>query len=128
MTTNDYTINRRVNAPIEFRGLKAQYILYAGALLTGDLLLFSILYVSGLPSWICVLTAAGLGGFGILRIYRFNNKYGQFGFLKKRAAKKIPKSVRSHSRRPFTQLKTFPKSNTHAKDTKPIVAHTRDQR
>src|SRR5882757_2609101 len=121
MTTSIYKINRRINAPIEFRGLKAQYILYAGGILTGDLLLFSILYVSGLPSWICVLAVAGLGGFGILRIYRVSNKHGQFGLLKKRAAKKIPRDIRSHSRRPFTQLKTFPQSNTHAKDTKPIV-------
>jgi len=128
MITSIYKINGRINAPLEFRGLKAQYILYAGGILAGDLLLFALLYVSGLPSWICVLTAAGLGGFGILRIYRVNNKYGQFGFLKKRAAKKIPRSIRSHSRRPFTQLATFPQSNTHAKDTKPIIAYTGDQR
>ena len=128
MTTSTYKINRRVNAPIEFRGLKAQYILYAGGILTGDLLLFSILYVSGLSSWICVLTVAGLGGWGIHRVYRVSNKYGQFGLSKKRAVKKIPKSIHSHSRQPFTQLKTFPQSDNHGKDSKPAITHTRDQR
>ena len=52
MTTSVYLINKGINKPILFHGLRAQYILYAGAIITGDTLLFAVLYISGINSWI----------------------------------------------------------------------------
>src|SRR4051812_23212639 len=43
-----YQINRGVNKPIEFKGLKAQYIGYLGGGLVVLLILFAILYLIGL--------------------------------------------------------------------------------
>jgi conjugation system TraG family ATPase len=49
MTTSVYLINKGINKPIIFHGLRAQYILYAGAIITGDMLLFAVLHISGIP-------------------------------------------------------------------------------
>jgi uncharacterized protein DUF4133 len=104
MATKVYLINRGINKPITFRGLKAQYILYAGGIITGNLLLFAILYICGVNSWICIIICFGLGGYGVSVMYRLSNQYGEFGLIKKRAAKKIPKAIRSSSRKIFTHL------------------------
>ena len=40
-----YSINRGINRPLEFRGLKAQYIWHLGGGLVAVLILFSILYI-----------------------------------------------------------------------------------
>jgi hypothetical protein len=42
MTTSVYLIHKGINKPITFKGLQGQYILYGGAILTADLLLFAI--------------------------------------------------------------------------------------
>jgi len=99
-----YIINRAVDKPIEFRGLKAQYILYTGGVLVGDILLFAILYICRVDSWICVLLSFGLGGGGVTLLYRSSKKYGPYGLAKKSAVKKVPSSIRSSSRTLFTQL------------------------
>jgi hypothetical protein len=44
-----YQINKGVNRPIEFRGLKAQYIYYLGSGLALLLIAFSVIYIAGLP-------------------------------------------------------------------------------
>ena len=102
MTT--YTINRAIDKPIEFKGLKAQYILYAGGLLVGDILLFAILYLCRVDSWICVFLSFGTGGGGITMLYKTCKKYGPYGWAKKKAAKYVPSSVRCKSQTIFTQL------------------------
>ncbi len=101
-----YTINRAVDRPIEFKGLKAQYILYAGGVLVGDILLFAILYICRVNSWACVLISFGLGGGSITFLYKICKKYGQYGLAKKNAAKRLPESLRSNSRKTFIQLNT----------------------
>ena len=47
MASSIYGINKGINKPIEFRGLKAQYIWYLAGGLVGLLVLFAILYISG---------------------------------------------------------------------------------
>jgi hypothetical protein len=42
-----YSINKGINKPIEFKGLKAQYIGYLGGGLGYLLVLFAILYLIG---------------------------------------------------------------------------------
>lgn len=101
-----YPINRSIDKPIEFRGLKAQYILYAGGLIVGDILLFAILYICRVNNWICVTLSFGIGGGGIMKLYKACKKYGEFGLAKKSARRKVPPSLRCNSRTLFTQLKT----------------------
>jgi len=96
-----YKINKGINKPIEFRGLKAQYIWWLGGGLVGLLLGFAILYIIGISPYICVglVLIAGAGLF--LFVYKLSNVYGEHGMMKKMARRSIPKSVTCNSRKIF---------------------------
>jgi hypothetical protein len=101
MTSSVYPINKGVNNPIEFRGLKAQYIGYLGGALVALMIGFAILYIIGVSPYICVGTII-LGGtvvFGY--VYKLSNKYGAYGMMKKLAKRRIPKLVKSNARNIF---------------------------
>ena len=49
-----YHINKGINKPIEFKGLKAQYIWYLGGGLVALLILFAIIYIAGINMFICL--------------------------------------------------------------------------
>ena len=101
MKNSIYTINQGINQPIEFKGLKAQYIWWLGGILLGLLLLFAILYLAGVSSFIS-LPVIGLLGTGLfLRVYKLSNVYGEHGLKKKMARKYIPKVIHSQSRKIF---------------------------
>ena len=99
MTNTIYIINKGINRPLEFRGLKAQYIGYLAGGLVAVLIVFSIMYISGLNAYVSVLTGLSLGGFVFFYVYRLNNTYGQHGWMQKRASGKIPTVIKSHSRK-----------------------------
>lgn len=96
-----YALNKGINKSIEFRGLKAQYIWYLGGVVVGGMIVFAILYISGVSAFICVPLVLGGGTFGVLRVYRMSHRYGEFGLLKKRAERNIPKVIHGRSRRLF---------------------------
>jgi hypothetical protein len=48
-----YSINKGVNRPIEFRGLKAQYIYYLAIGLAVLLVVFSLMYIAAVPVYLC---------------------------------------------------------------------------
>ncbi|MFT3701349.1 MAG: DUF4133 domain-containing protein [Agriterribacter sp.] len=91
-------INKGVNAPIVFKGLQAQYIWWLGAGLVGLLLLFALLYLSGLSSIVCVAVTFISGFILVFKIYRLSAKYGQHGLTKLRAWRMLPRFIRNHSR------------------------------
>jgi len=94
-----YSINKGVNKPLEFNGLKAQYIWYLAGGLVGILILFSIMYIAGLNAYLSVLIGLVLGALLFFYVYKLNNKYGQFGRMQLMAKKKIPKRLKSKSRK-----------------------------
>ena len=50
----EYPINKGIGRPVEFKGLKAQYLfLFAGGLLAA-FILFIILYMAGAGQWLCI--------------------------------------------------------------------------
>jgi uncharacterized membrane protein YeaQ/YmgE (transglycosylase-associated protein family) len=106
MSSSVYRINKGINKPIEFKGLKAQYIAYLAAGLIGLLILFAVLYLFGVNMFICLFLTAILGAGLFMTVYRMSEKYGQYGLLKEIAAKSIPDHIKSRSRGPFLQLKT----------------------
>ncbi len=89
-----YQINKGVNRPIVFRGLKAQYIWWLGIGLAVLLLLFSLMYVTGVPVLFCVFFVFGSGAVLFRCVYRFSNRYGEHGLTKKIAAKSIPRVIK----------------------------------
>ena len=55
----EYPINKGIGRPVEFKGLKAQYLfIFAGGLLAA-FILFVILYMAGAGQWLCI-------GFGVV--------------------------------------------------------------
>jgi Domain of unknown function (DUF4133) len=100
-----YKINKGINKPIEFKGLKAQYIGYLGIGVLLLLILFAILYIAGVNMLVCLALIALLGTVLFMTIYRLSDTYGQHGLIKKLAARNIPKCLTVRTRKIFTQLK-----------------------
>ncbi len=104
MSTSVYPINKGINKPIEFRGLKAQYIWYLGAGLVLLLIVFAILYIIGVNTFICLGLIIILATILFMIVYRMSHKYGEYGMMKAMAKKMIPKVVKNYSRKRFNDL------------------------
>ena len=104
MANSIYHINKGINKPIEFRGLKAQYIGYLAGGLVLLMILFAVLYIAGTPTLICLPLILTLGTLLFMMVYRYSHKYGQYGLLKKAAKSSLPVSIRFRSQKIFTQL------------------------
>ena len=101
MNQTRYRINKGINKPIEFRGLKAQYIWWLGGVVIGGMIVFAILYISGVSGYLCVPLVLGLGGLGVAQVYRTSRRYGEFGLMKHRAQKQLQKVIHARTRRLF---------------------------
>src|SRR5580765_6489801 len=82
MNTSVYQINKGINKPVEFKGLKAQYIWYLGGGLICLMILFAIMYISGINPFVCVGIILIAGACLFVRIYRLSAKYGEHGLKK----------------------------------------------
>jgi hypothetical protein len=100
-----YQINKGINKPIEFKGLKAQYIGYLAGGLVGLLILFAVMYISGMPVYCCILVISILGGGLFYQVFRLSHKYGQYGLMKRSAMRYLPRYLKLNSRKLFTRLK-----------------------
>lgn len=101
MANSVYQINKGINKSIEFKGLKAQYIWYLAGGVVVLLIVFALMYIIGLPTYLCMVIILTSGTFLVLRIYDMSNKYGEHGYMKALAQKQVPKFVRSRSRKVF---------------------------
>ena len=64
----EYPINKGIGRPVEFKGLKAQYLfIFCGGLLA-LFVLFVILYMVGIDQWICI----GFGGNTVSHSYTYD--------------------------------------------------------
>jgi len=104
MATSVYQINKGINRPIEFKGLRAQYIGYLAVGLVVLLLGFTLLYLAGVNLLLCVATVFLSGGGLFLGVYHLNSTYGQYGLLKRFARRSVPRCVRVRSRKQFLHL------------------------
>jgi len=98
---NKYSINKGINTPMQFKGLKAQYIWWLGGGLLCLLILFAILYIIGVNRIICFGIAGAAGAGLFIGTYRMSNTYGEHGLTKKIAKRSIPGTVKCHSRKLF---------------------------
>ena len=104
MASSVYQINKGINKPIEFKGLKAQYIWYLGSGLVILLVLFAIMYIAGVNIFLCLVIIFSLGTALFLYVYRLSRTYGEHGLMKKMARKAVPKVIKSYS---IIRLKTL---------------------
>ncbi|MBS1737507.1 MAG: DUF4133 domain-containing protein [Bacteroidetes bacterium] len=104
MTTSVYTINKGINKPIEFKGLKAQYIWYLGGGLLTLLILFAILYICGVNMFVCLGIIIISGTALFVHVYKLSHKYGEHGMMKSLAKRSIPSVIKTYSRKVFINL------------------------
>ena len=84
----EYPVNKGIGRPVEFKGLKAQYLfVFAGGLLAA-FLLFVILYMAGVTAASAVVWLT----------FRLNAMYGEHGLMKLGAARMRPRYL-LHRRR-----------------------------
>ncbi|PZR31288.1 MAG: hypothetical protein DI538_21265 [Azospira oryzae] len=100
-----YKINKGINKPIEFKGLKAQYIGYLGIGVILLLIIFAVLYISGINMFVCLGLILLLGTLLFMGVYKLSDTYGQHGLLKKLAKRNIPVSLTGRTRKIFIHLK-----------------------
>jgi len=104
MSTSVYQINKGINKPVEFKGLKAQYIWYLGGGLLVLLILFAVFYICGVNTFICLGTIIISGTGLFMHVYKLSHKYGEHGMMKKLAKRNIPSAIKLQSRKTFTTL------------------------
>ncbi|MFT3947173.1 MAG: DUF4133 domain-containing protein [Agriterribacter sp.] len=99
-----YQINKGINQPVSFKGLKAQYIWWLGGGLAGLLILFAVLYICGVNMFICIAIILIMGLLLFTKIYQLSNTYGEHGMLKKMGRRSIPDLIKNNSRKVFIGL------------------------
>ena len=104
MARKIYHINKGINRPTEFRGLKGQYIGYFAGCVVGTMVAFGIVYACGISLYICTPSALGLGGWASARVFRMSKRYGQYGLMKRSARRQMPAALLSRSRKVFIQV------------------------
>lgn len=100
-----YHINKGVNQPIKFKGLRAQYIAYLAIGLILLLVGFVVLFISGLSLFVVLPVIFGLGTALFFTVFRLSHKYGEHGLMKYFARRSLPIYLRSKTRKVFIQLK-----------------------
>lgn len=104
MNNSIYYINKGINKSIEFRGLRAQYIWYFGGMVIILMILFAVLYIAGTNTYICMALVGGAAVTGSARLFALSHKYGEHGLMKALAQKRVPKVLKSYTRRNFQHL------------------------
>ena len=108
MANSTYQINKGINKSIVFKGLRAQYIWYMGAGMFALLIIYAVMYMVKVNTYICLGITLCLGAAMIIAIYHLSATYGEHGLTKAVAKRSIPKTVKSSSRKVFT---AFNKTN-----------------
>lgn len=101
MANSIYKINKGINKSIEFKGLKAQYIWYLGGGVMALLILFSIMYIIGINTYLSLVIILGAGSALVMKVYAMSAKYGEHGLMKEMAKRSIPGTIKCNSRAIF---------------------------
>ena len=96
-----YPVNKGINRAVEFQGLKAQYIIYAGAGLVLLLIVFAISYMLGCNTYLLLGFTLPAGAGIIVLGLKFSKEYGEHGLTKKWASKQTTICVASKTWKPF---------------------------
>jgi len=108
-----YPVNKGAGNPVEFKGLKSQYLfVFAGGLVM-VLLAVVILYLVGVDQWICISFGSISGGLLVWMTFRLNARYVNHGLMKLLAEKRHPRYL-IHRKRVF-RLFTKRKNKNHEK-------------
>ncbi len=76
MSNSVYQINKGINKPIEFKGLKAQYIWYLGGGLVALLIIFAVIYIIGVNIFFGLALIVSAGTTLFMYAYKLIRTYG----------------------------------------------------
>lgn len=93
-----YEIHKGVDAPVEFKGLKSQYLFICAGGLIGAFLIVVVLYMCGEGQLTCLIVGVVLAGGTVMLTYRLNEKYGTYGLMKAFAVKLHPRRITNRRR------------------------------
>jgi hypothetical protein len=99
-----YAINKGINRPIVFKGVKAQYIGWLAGGLVALVILFAILYITGVNTYACITIVFGAGTALVTIVSRLSHKYGRYGLMKRGARRLLPDYLWFNSRQLFIKL------------------------
>lgn len=89
----EYSINKGIGKPAEFKGLKSQYLfIFAGGLLS-VFIVFVIMYMIDISQWVCIAFGVIAASVLVWLTFMLNNKYGEHGLMKKMAVKNHPRYI-----------------------------------
>jgi hypothetical protein len=100
-----YQINKGINRPIVFKGLKAQYIAFLAVGMVLLLLGFVAGYLTGLSLYVLLPLALGFGSGLVYLLTRLSHRFGEHGLSKYFAKRGLPTAIKFRSRKVFTGLK-----------------------
>ena len=72
----DYRINKGAGRPIEFKGLKSQYLFFFAGGLVSVFLAVVVLYMAGVSQLVCLSFGAVSGSLAVWLTFRMNARYG----------------------------------------------------
>ncbi|MFR3524859.1 MAG: DUF4133 domain-containing protein [Bacteroides uniformis] len=103
----EYQVNKGAGNPIEFKGLKSQYLFVFAGGLAVVLLVVVILYLAGVDQWICIPFGGISGSLLVWVTFRLNARYGEHGLMKRLAERRHPRYLIHRKRifRLFTKRK-----------------------
>lgn len=93
----EYNINKGVNRPLEFKGIRAQYLIYMVIGLVALLFLFIILYLIGITLYLVLPVVGGLGTILFSIVSKYSKKYGANGLAKQAGFKALPNALRTRT-------------------------------
>ena len=89
----EYPINKGIGRPVEFKGLKAQYLfIFCGGLLA-LFVLFVILYMVGIDQWVCIGFGVASSSVLVWQTFALNARYGEHGLMKLGATRSLEKPL-----------------------------------
>ena len=104
---SEYPVNRGIGKPVEFKGLKSQYLfIFAGGLLA-VFVVFIVLFMAGVNQWLCIGFIVSASLLLVWQTFRLNAKYGTHGLMKAAARKRHPRFI--ISRKAIPRLFTYKK-------------------
>jgi uncharacterized membrane protein len=87
----EYAVFKGINKTVEFKGLRAQYLVYFVVGIIILFMLFILLRMFNVNIVGSLVTVLGLAFILIVTVFRMNAKYGQYGLMKKQARGRCPR-------------------------------------
>jgi hypothetical protein len=105
----EFPMNKGIGKPVEFKGLKSQYLfIFAGGLLA-VFIVFVVMYMAGIGQWICIGFGVSAASALVWMTFTLNGKYGEHGLMKLQARHSHPKYI--INRKAITRLFISHKNN-----------------